>query len=147
PFFRTTTRPNFDSTQTFPDAVLAATEVGIPLRAINLDYRHTSSPTVLRYNLTLQRRLLRDSNIQVGYVGARGNHLLRNYEANLFPSAIRRSDGSLFFPPDAGPLNPAFPGGITLMGSDAQSFYNSLAISADARPNRSISLRVSYTYS
>jgi hypothetical protein len=147
PFFRTTTRPNFDSTRTFPDAVMAATEVGIPLRAQNLDYRHTVSPTVLRYNLTLQRRLLRDSNIQVGYVGARGNHLLRNYESNLFPSAIQRSDGSLFFPPDAGPLNPAFPGGITLMSSDAQSFYNSLAISADARPNRSLSLRVSYTYS
>jgi hypothetical protein len=33
------------------------------------------------------------------------------------------------------------------MSSDAQSFYNSLLISADARPNRSLSLRASYTYS
>src|SRR5262249_22218070 len=52
-----------------------------------------------------------------------------------------------FFPPDAGPLNPAFQGGITLMSSDAQSFYNSLLVSADRRFNRSVSFRASYTYS
>ena len=85
PFFRNATRPNFDSSRTFPDAVLAASEVGVPLQAQNLDYSHMASPTVLRYNLTLERKLSRDSNVQIGYVGARGNHLLRFYEANLFP--------------------------------------------------------------
>ncbi len=85
PFFRAATRTNFDSSRTFPDAVLAATEVGTPLRAQNLDYQHMASPTVLRYNLTVQRKLSRDSNVQIGYVGARGNHLLRYFEANLFP--------------------------------------------------------------
>ncbi len=147
PFFRAATRPNFDSSRTFPDAVLAATEVGIPLRAQNLDYRHMASPVVMRYNLTLQRQLSRDTNVQVGYVGARGNHLLRNFEANLFPVPILQPDGSLFFPRDAGPVNPAFQGGITLMSSDAQSFYNSLLVSADTRLNRSLSFRASYTYS
>jgi hypothetical protein len=147
PFYRIASRTNFDSSKTFPNAVLAATEAGVPLQAQNLDYLHTKSPTVLRYNLAVQQRLGKDSNVQVGYVGARGNHLLRNYEANLFPVPIRRPDGALFFPPGAGPVNPAFGGGITLMSSDAQSFYNSLLISADARPNRSLSLRASYTYS
>src|SRR5262249_50499301 len=147
PFFRAATRPNFDSSRTFPDAVLAATEVGIPLRAQNLDYRHMTSPVVMRYNLSLQRRLSRDTNVQVGYVGARGNHLLRNFEANLFPVPNLQPDGSLFFPRDAGPVNPAFQGGITLMSSDAQSFYNSLLVSADTRLNRSLSIRTSYTYS
>ncbi|PYR83523.1 MAG: hypothetical protein DMG19_18895, partial [Acidobacteria bacterium] len=70
PFFRAATRTNFDSSRTFPDAVLAATEVGTPLRAQNLDYQHMASPTVLRYNLTVQRKLSRDSNVQIGYVGA-----------------------------------------------------------------------------
>jgi hypothetical protein len=147
PFFRNATRTNFDSSRTFPDAVLAATEVGVPLRAQNLDYLHMASPAVLRYNLTLERKLSRDSNVQVGYVGARGNHLLRFYEANLFPIPAQQPDGSLFFPPNAGPVNPAFQGGITLMSSDAQSFYNSLLVSADARPNRFLSFRTSYTYS
>src|SRR3989449_1020773 len=158
PFFRAATRTNFDSSQTFPDAVLAATECdrpdppprclkGIPLRAQNLDYQHTTSPTVLRYNLTVQRKLSRDSNVQIGYVGARGNHLLRYYEANLFPVPALQPDGSLFFPRDAGPVNPAFQGGITLMSSDAQSFYNSLLVSADSRLHRALSFRTSYTYS
>src|SRR2546422_1157384 len=147
PFFRAATRTNFDSSQTFPDAVLAATEVGIPLRAQNLDYPHTASPTVLRYNLTVQRRLSRDTNVQIGYVGARGNHLLRYFEANLFPVPALQPDGSLFFPRDAGPVNPAFQGGITLMSSDAQSFYNSLLVSADSRLTRGLSFRTSYTYS
>jgi hypothetical protein len=147
PFFRNATRTNFDSSRTFPDAVTAATEEGVPLRASNLDYQHLTSPAVLRYNLTIQRRLSRDSNVQIGYVGARGNHLLRNYEANLFPVPAVEPDGSLFFPPNAGPVNPAFQGGITLMGSDAQSFYNSLLVTADARLNRFLSFRSSYTYS
>jgi hypothetical protein len=147
PFFRNATRPNFDSSRTFPDAVLAATEVGTPLRAQDLDYQHLTSPAVFRYNLSVQRRLPRDSNVQIGYVGARGNHLLRFYEANLFPLPAVQPDGSLFFPPDAGPVNPAFQGGITLMGSDAQSFYNSLLISADSRLSRALSFRTSYTYS
>lgn len=167
PFYRIALRPNFDSSQTFPDAVRAATEVGFPLQAQNLDYQGISSPAMLRYNLTIQQRLPRDSNLQLGYVGARGNHLLRNFEANLFPPPTVRSDGSLCFPPDAakvqpqdinpncppvpasaaGPVNPAFQGGINLMTSDAQSFYHALLISADARPGPSLSLRATYTYS
>jgi len=162
PFFLAATRTNCDSSRTFPDAVLAATEVGTcadeaeairslpfrpPLRAQNLDYQHMASPTVLRYNLTVQRKLSRDSNLQIGYVGARGNHLLRYFEANLFPVPALQPDGSLFFPPRAGPVNPAFQGGITLMSSDAQSFYNSLLVSADSRLNRALSFRTSYTYS
>src|SRR2546425_1104469 len=147
PFFRAATRTNFDSSRTFPDAVLAATEVGTPLRAQNLDYQHMASPTVLRYNLTVQRKLSRDSNVQIGYVGARGNHLLRYFEANLFPVPALQPDGSLFFPRDAGPVNPAFQGGITLMSSDAQSFYNSMLVSVDSRLNRALSFRTSYTYS
>jgi hypothetical protein len=102
---------------------------------------------MLRYNLTLQQRLARDSNVQVSYVGARGNHLLRNYEANLFPVPVQQPDGTLFFPPNAGPVNPAFQGGINLMSSDAQSFYHSLLISADARLSQALSLRATYTYS
>ncbi|MGH9783910.1 MAG: TonB-dependent receptor domain-containing protein, partial [Terriglobia bacterium] len=147
PFYRIAVLPNFNSSAIFPDALRAAREVGFPLQAQNLDYQNIDSPAMLRYNLTLQQRLPGDSNVQVGYVGARGNHLLRNYEANLFPVPIRQPDGSLFFPPNAGPVNPAFQGGINLMSSDAQSFYNALLISADTRPSQALSLRATYTYS
>ena len=154
PFYRIAVRTNFNSSELFPEALRAATVEGLPLQAQNLDYQGIESPAMLRYNLTLQQRLPRDSNLQVSYVGARGNHLLRNYEANLFPVPARQPGGTLFFPPYTGPfdasfqaLNPAFRGGINLMSSDAQSFYHSLLISADARPSQALSLRATYTYS
>ena len=80
-------------------------------------------------------------------MGARGNHLYRTYETNLFPVPETREDGTLFFPPNAGPVNPAFQGGIHLLASDAQSFYNSLRLAANKNLSRGISLRASYTFS
>jgi hypothetical protein len=132
-----------------------------------LDYQNFTNTRAMRYELSVQRRLPGQSNLQVAYVGARGNHLLRNLEVNLFPLPITRSDGSLCFPPDettvrpqdvrpdcpavsrqrAGPVNPAFPSGINVMSSDAQSFYNSFLLTADTRPTRAVTLRVSYTFS
>ncbi len=173
PFYQVAVRTNFNSscagrnpTCTFPDAIAAATSAGsLPVQAQTLDYQNMKSPTVLRYDFAIQQRLPKDSNVQIAFVGARGNHLLRTYEANLFPVPIVLSDGSLCFPPDAalnpvvnpsclpvsseraGPVNPAFRGGISLLSSDAQSFYNSFLLTADTRPNRALTLRFNYTYS
>ncbi len=159
PFFRKAVRTNFDSSGSFPDAVAAA--AGTPLEARSMDYRHTTNPMVLRYNFTLQQQLPGGWRARASYVGARGNHLFRGYEANLFPVPEIRKDESLFFPaacpppgetaipdcrPDAGPVNPAF-GGISILNSDAQSFYNSLQLSADKSLSRGISLRASYSFS
>ena len=143
PYTQIAVRPNFDSSGTFPDAVAAG--AGIPLLAQSLD-RDTTTPMVLRYNFSLQQQLPGGWRAQASYVGARGNHLFRGYEANLFPVPVTRADGSLFFPPDSGPVNPAF-GGINIVSSDAQSFYNSLQLSASKSLSRGISLQAGYTYS
>jgi hypothetical protein len=101
---------------------------------------------VLRYNLTLQQALPGGWNAQVTYVGARGNHLYRGYEANLYSQPVIREDGSLFFPPDSGPINPAF-GAVAITSSDGQSFYNALQISAGQTAGRAFSLQGSYSFS
>ena len=153
PFFNIAVITNFDVSTTFPDAVAVAeaaavaAEGGLPLQAQVLDYRDTTSPMVLRYNFALEHQLPGGWSAGASYVGARGNHLFRTYEANLFPAPETREDGSLFFPPDAGPVNPAFQGGIQILSSDAQSFYNSLRLSANKSLSRGISLRASYTFS
>ncbi len=163
PFYKQVVRTNFDSSTIFPDAVTAA--AGIPLEARILDYHHFTTPMVLRYSFALQQQLPGGWRTRASYVGARGNHLFRGYESNLFPLPITRADESLCFPPDvaqedlvanptcppvptseAGPVNPAF-GGILIMSSDAQSFYNSLQLSANKSLSRGISLQASYTYS
>ena len=144
PFFKQAVRTNFDSSTTFPDAVAAAQ--GVSLMARTLDYRNTSTTMVFRYNLALQHRLANGWNFRSSYVGARGNHLFRTYETNLFPVPVTRPDGSLFLPPNEGPVNPAF-GSIVLINSDAQSFYNSLQFSAQKSFSRGSSLRANYTWS
>ncbi len=161
PFYKRTVRVNFCSAPVcdspggptpnpaaFPDAVAAAAglTVDTPFQVEILDYRHMRTPMVLRYNFALQQELAGGWRLQASYVGARGNHLFRGYEANLYPDPITQADGSLFFPRDAGPINPAF-GAIAITSSDAQSFYNSLQLSANKSLSRGISLRASYTYS
>jgi len=102
---------------------------------------------ILRYNFSLRRQLPGGWTAQAAYGGARGNHLFRRYEANQFPVPITEPDGSLFFPSkaDRGPVNPAF-GSMNILSTDAQSFYNSLQLSAGRNLGRGISLQAGYSY-
>ncbi|MBI4456658.1 MAG: TonB-dependent receptor [Acidobacteria bacterium] len=145
PFFKRVVRTNFDSRDNFPNAAAAA--VGLPVEARIMDYPNMTTPMVLRYHLSVQKELLRGWRVQASYVGARGNHLYRGYEANLFPLPTVRPDGLLFFPPDAGPINPAFASGIKMTSSDAQSFYNALQLSVAKSLSYGFSFEANYTYS
>ncbi|MBI4463383.1 MAG: TonB-dependent receptor [Acidobacteria bacterium] len=150
PFYNIAYLPNFDSSRVFPDALAAV--AGSPVRAQVLDYSHWANPTVFRYNFSIQQRLAGNWRVGASYVGARGNHLYRPFEANLAPIPILRADGSLYFPPHSSPngpdnrRNPAF-ADVVVTTSDAQSFYNSLQLSLNKALSRGTSLQASYTYS
>ena len=148
PFYKRVISPNFNSVGVFPDALAGAALIPFesPFHVDVLDYNHMHSPAVLRYNFSAERSLPGGWNAQVSYVGARGNHLFRGYETNLFPEPVTRLDGKLFFPPDSGPINPAF-GTIAVTSSDAQSFYNALQLSVAQSAGRAFSLQGSYSYS
>ncbi|MBF8305319.1 MAG: TonB dep Rec protein [Acidobacteria bacterium] len=148
PFYKRAVAPNFDASGTFPDAAAAAALIpfGTPFTVETLDYHHMRTPSVLRYNASLQQSLPGGWRAEASYVGARGNHLYRGYETNLFPFPVERADGSLFLPPNSGPMNPAF-GPIAVVSSDAQSFYNSLQLSAAKVAGQSFSLQANYSYS
>jgi hypothetical protein len=167
PFWNTITNPNFDASTTFPDALAAAKLPGAtPPNVQIMDYFKMKTPQVLRYSFSIQQSLAPQWSVQSSYVGARGIHLLRRYELNLFPHPITRPDGSLCFPanetqvrpqdvrPDcpavpasaAGPLNPAR-GTISRLSSDANSFYNSMELALNGRFGQAISLQARYTYS
>ncbi|OGQ58287.1 MAG: hypothetical protein A3J24_10095 [Deltaproteobacteria bacterium RIFCSPLOWO2_02_FULL_53_8] len=174
PFARKTLRTNFDHRPYFPDAIAAAE--GTPLQVQVLDYQNLTTPMVLRYDLAVQQSLPGGWSSTFSYVGSRGNNLFRTYEFAQFPFPEIRSDGALFFPPqcnqipptlsntsaseaeqlakdravcraDAGPVNPAFAGGLDYTTSDGQSFYNSFRIAANKRLSSGTSLQVSYTLS
>ena len=162
PFNKVAENPNFDARKTFPHAIVGATAtIGrLPPHIHIVDYEDLKTPTVMRYNFSVQQELAGDLSLQASYVGARGNHLLRRYETNQFSYPITLPNGSLFFPddcgkserpspncrPGAGPVNPAF-GAVSMLASDAQSFYNSLQLSANLRPMSGMSAQFRYTFS
>src|SRR5437764_151689 len=83
PYYKKVIRANFDSSGTFPNAVAAA--AGTAFQAQVLDYHGMTIPSVLRYDFGVEQQLLAGWRLQLSYVGARGNHLFRSYDANLFP--------------------------------------------------------------
>lgn len=165
PFYQVAVLTNQRVQGLFPDALAAARQGAFRLSTKTLDYNNVHLPTVLRYNFTVQQPIA-DWTLRAGYVGTRGNHLMRGYEANLFPPARRLSDGSWCFAPNAadvrptdinpscppvsgaaaGPVNQNF-NSIEQYSTDAQSFYNSLQVSMNKAPKRGMSVQFSYTWS
>ena len=143
PYYRMAVSPNLDTSAFFPNA-LEGPEV--PFLVQVMDHQDMNSGMVFRYHVTLEQPLPGGWRTQVSYVGSRGNHLLRRFEANQYPVPAVQQDGSLLFPKDAGPINPAF-GAITIINTDAQSFYNALQVSANKSLSSGLSLQASYTFS
>lgn len=160
PFHNIAVNQNFNSSNSFPNAIAAA--AGIPSALQIFDFTNTVLPTVYRYHFSVQQLMPLGWRLQMTYVGARGNHLFRRFEANQFPLPDIQTDGSYFFPSEcpksgstvpaaagcrayAGPINPAH-AAISLIPTDGQSFYNSLQVSA-SRAVANLSLQLSYAYS
>ncbi len=144
PYFLIKNRTNFDSSSIFPDAIAGVADR--PYRLQVLDYNGFTNPYVIRYNAGWQQQFRSGWRVQASFVGARGNHLIRTTESNLFPVPVVSSNDSLFFPSNSGPLNPNF-SSIQLLTSDVQSFYNSLQLSVAKTIGTKLSVQGSYTLS
>lgn len=102
------------------------------------------TPTMYHYSLTLQRQLAGSLAFEIGYVGSRGVHLLRNFEGNTAIPQIL-PDGRPFYPPNSVSRNPNF-SSIFVLASDSQSLYNSLQTTISKRYSHSLQLRGTYTF-
>src|SRR5215472_15785625 len=105
-----------------------------PLYVLQATY-HPKFPYALQYNLNLEREIVPGAVLTAGYFGARGNHLLREVEANPFEPAL----GHRFNPNLHSPLLEDL--------TDAQSFYNSFQLSVSKYNSRNLSWQVFYTFS
>jgi len=111
------------------------------LQVVNFDLK---TPYMMQYNLAIQRQLPWNWDFTIGYAGSRGNHLIRVGDINLAPWTF--VDGKKIFQPSAGRMNPNFVG-VWQRVTDAQSFYNSLQVSAIRRFSSGFRAQVSYTFS
>jgi hypothetical protein len=121
----------------------------MPLNRLDLFDFEPSNPLRLQYNVTLQREVLPETVVTVGYIGSRGYHQVRNVEANhSIPTIL--PDGRYFFatsPTGGNPprRNPNFES-IRLRSTDGNSWYNGLALGVNKRFSRGLQLQGSYTY-
>ncbi len=101
------------------------------------------NPIRLQYNATLQREVLPQTVVQIGYLGSRGYHQLRNIEANQAAPVIQ-PDGSYFFPAGGTRVNTNVES-VRLRLADGNSWYNGLIVGMSKRFSRGLSMQASYT--
>lgn len=111
------------------------------LQTVNSDLQ---TPYIMQFNANVQRTLRGNWDVMVGYVGSRGKNLIRLGDANLAPEEI--VNGVKVYHPELGRRNPNFTG-VWQRVTDAQSFYNSLQVSAQKRYADGWRAQASYTFS
>jgi len=111
-------------------------------------------PMVQQYSLNLQSQLPGNTVLEVGFVGARGTHLLRDRDLNQAGSAsptnpIRTvTNNSFVTAPLRVPVQgfSAFPG-VIAFESEGANWYNGLEASLNKRLSHGLQFQVSYTFS
>ena len=109
-------------------------QLTLPLYVLQMTY-HPKFPYAWQYNLNLEREIALGTVLTAGYLGARGNHLPREVEANPFQPAFGHR------------LNPNLPSPLLEDLTDAQSFYNSFQLSVSQQHAHNISWQAFYTFS
>jgi hypothetical protein len=100
----------------------------------------------VQYSLTLQRELLPQTVVSVGYIGSRGYHQVRNVEANQSIPEIL-PDGRYFFPgPGTPPRRNRNFESIRLRTTDGNSWYNGLTLGVSKRFSKGLQLQGAYTF-
>jgi hypothetical protein len=111
-------------------------------------------PMVQQYSLNLQSELWRNAMLELGFIGTRGTHLLRDRDLNQAASAsptnpIRGATSNSFTTvPLRVPIEgfSAFPG-IAEFESEGASWYNALEVSLNQRLSHGLQFQLSYTFS
>ena len=102
-----------------------------------------STPEIYQYNLTVERELVEDLVLEVGYVGSQGRFLGIRYNLNApYPTGELDEDGD----PVTARLFPEF-GDIQFQEQIAKSYFNGLQTSLRRRSKGGLTLLVSYTFS
>ena len=111
------------------------------------------TPYLAQWNLTIQREVLPDLVLNVGYVGSQGIHLTRNENANINQFMILPDGRKTYCQPNSDPC--ALVGGrpnanfqsIILKVYDSYSHYDALQVGLTKRFSQGLQFQLSYTYS
>lgn len=129
----------------FPASYSVITRPGaaISFNAYSNEYK-ISQPKVNRFNFNIQRQIVPDLVVNVGYAGALGRDLqrLENFNTRI-PKIV---NGRITFNPSDPLRNPYFQE-MRFFHTDADSYYHGLSLSARKRFSHGLQLQASYTWS
>lgn len=138
PFFGLVQIPN----PSFPLGLSTGT-VRRPIPGVDAIDENFDVPTRLQYNLSVQRQLMSNMAVSLGYVGSNAYHLTRRRALNTTRPQFL-PDGDVFFPGGA-LINPQI-GRSLYVSSDATSNYHSFQAEVLQRLTRGLRYKVSFTY-
>jgi hypothetical protein len=129
------------------DNPTAGAAAGAPLGPSSLTVTGTPTfkvPSYQDYNLSVQHEIMRNTVLEVGYVGTKGVHLLGDVNINQPTVAARLANPTV----DANALVPyAGYQAIVSRAPEFNSNYNSLQVSLNRRFSQGLTLGVAYTWS
>ncbi len=100
--------------------------------------------TVYKYSVNVEREIVTNTSVDVGYSASRGVHLIRVLNSNN--PVAQLVNGRLFVPSNAPLLQPPF-GRVRTRNSDVTSDYHSLRLQVNQRNRHGLTARVAYTFS
>ena len=121
----------------------------IPSETVPWYYPISTTPYMIQYNMSVQREVMANTVLTVGYVGSHGVHLLTGIESNP-PTPVIDSNGVYHFSNAAGVQNPRENpnlGYFPTLRPISTSRYNALQASLNRRITRNVQAQVSYTWS
>lgn len=101
-------------------------------------------PSYQQWNFSVEREIMRNTTLQVAYVGSKGTHLLGQFDMNQVPLDVREANPTTSY----AALRPYL--GYNVINTIAPMFnsnYNSLQISFNRRVAQGLNLGVAYTFS
>ena len=128
------------ATAALPSGSFTNLDLTAPANVSVISYlKHSPNSRVSQYNLQIQRQLDSHSSVSLAYVGDRGLHLTRNYDANQ----------QLYGVPASGPGHKLYLnlGSITTQDNSGNSHYNSLQAQYERRFHGGLQFLGAFTYS
>jgi outer membrane receptor protein involved in Fe transport len=136
----------FPTAATIPSPLSALSPVGVPVSGIFVD-PELKTPYVQQYNLGVQWQFVKNTVLEVGYVGNKGTNLFQVIAVNQ-PIYNRAANS---FVPRLAPanilsINKNVTGGVHQVQTTANSNYNSLQVTLTRRFAQGLQLTGAYTF-
>jgi hypothetical protein len=135
--------------------VPSAANAPIPSVTLPWYYPNHVTPYMIQYNVNVQREVLANTVLTVGYVGSHGVHLFTGIEANPPIPTVGPNGAQQFCVPNAtgtacaaaNPRQDPALGYFPTLQPISTSQYNALQVSVNRRVTRNVQMQASYTWS